>query len=115
VIEDRDPILQQLFRDAGRELPTDGFLDQVMARVDRTRRRSVLAWCCVGAVLLASAWLLAGPLMSLAGIAMRVLPDSLVELDDNWVSQLISPVNSIAGVVALTFLGLRLVYRKIFS
>ena len=114
-MDDRDPALQRLFRAAGSDLPPDTFLEQVMSEIDRTRRRSTLAWCSIGVALFASVWLLAGPLMSAVEIAMRILPESLIELDNSWVAQLISPVNSIAGVVALVFLGLRLAYRKIFS
>ena len=114
-MDDRDPVLQRLFRDAGASLPPDAFLEQVMSQIDRTRRRSLFGWWIVGAALFASVWLLAGPLLSVVEIAMRILPESLVELDKGWVAQLISPVNSIAGVVALIFLGLRLAYRKIFS
>jgi hypothetical protein len=44
-----------------------------------------------------------------------VLSDRLVKLDDNRVSRPTAPVDSIAGVVALVFSGLRLAYRKIFS
>ena len=113
--DERNPTLQRLFRDASTDLPADAFLDQVMSQIDRARRRTLLAWCCVGIVFFAGAWLLAGPLTSVVTIAMQILPDRLVTLDDNWVSQLIAPVNSIAGVVALVFLGLRLAYRKIFT
>ena len=93
----------------------DPFLGQVMSDIDRSRRKIILAWSCVGVALFVGAWLVSGPLMNSVGIAMRILPDPLVEMDNNWLSQLISPVNSVAGVVALVFLGLRLAYRKIFS
>lgn len=114
-MDDRDPTLQRVFREAARDLPDDPFLGQVMSDIDRSRRKIILAWSCVGAALFVGAWLLSGPLMNFVQVAMRILPDHLVEMDDSWLSQLISPVNSVAGVVALVFLGLRLAYRKIFS
>ena len=114
-MDDRDPTLQRLFWDAAGDLPADPFLGQVMSDIDRSRRKIILAWSCVGVALFVGAWLVSGPLMNSVGIAMRILPDPLVEMDNNWLSQLISPVNSVAGVVALVFLGLRLAYRKIFS
>jgi hypothetical protein len=115
VTDDRNPALERLFDVANQDLQDDAFAARVMARIDGQRRLAIVSWIGVGLVMLACVGLLAPTLVGAISLLGLVLPRSLVELHDGWVSALLTPVNSIAGVVALTFLGLRMAYRKIFS
>lgn len=112
---DRDSTLEDLFDVARQDFSGDAFTDRVMAQIDMQRRRLLIGWACIGLVLAVCAWLLAEPILDVVLLTTQILPHSLIELDDNLAAQLLSPVNSIAAVVALVFLGLRGAYRKIFS
>lgn len=112
---DRDPALQTLFANAKKDLPGEAFTDEVITRVDKLRRRSVIGWICVGLVLVACAWLLSAPLQDAVHLLTQILPVSLIDLGESWLARTLSPVNSIAALLALGLLGLRMAYRKIFS
>lgn len=112
---DRDPALQELFDVAKQDLAGEAFVTQVMSQIDSLRTRVMVGWICVGLVLAPIAWLLSGPLLVATDLAMQILPESLIELDNRWLAKLLSPVNSVAGIVGLGILGLRLAYRKIFA
>jgi hypothetical protein len=112
---DRDSNLENLFDVARQDLSGEVFTDRVMSQIDMQRRSAVFGWASIGVVLAICAWLLAEPILDVVTLTTQVLPQSLIELDDGWQAQLLSPVNSIASVVAFGFLGLRMAYRKIFS
>ncbi len=112
---DRSPELQSLFDLAQQDLPDKPFTDQVMSQVDTLRRRAVIIWSVIGLLTLALMAVIAGPLTQAVGLASQVLPSSLVSVDDQLLAQLLSPINSVAAIVALAFLGTRMIYRKIFS
>ena len=45
---------------------------------------------------------------------MGILPVSLVDIDDRLLADLLAPVNSVAGLLAVLFLALRFAYKKLF-
>ena len=111
--EQRDPQLEALFEAARADLSNDDFIAKVMADVEKQKRRTVLTWLVMAVVLAPVAWLLAGPLINAVNLVSEVMPVSLVELNSEWLRQLLAPVNSVAGAVALaTVLALKL-YRRI--
>ena len=110
-----DPALQSLFDSAKRGLAEDVFTDQVMSRIDMLRRRAAFGWSGIGLVLLFCAWLLATPLQNAVPLVTQALPPALVESGQHQIAQVFAPVNSIGGIVALTALSLRFIYRKLFS
>ncbi|MDH3374868.1 MAG: hypothetical protein OEM85_16005 [Gammaproteobacteria bacterium] len=112
---DRDPLLESLFAAARQDLAGDEFADDVMLRIDKLRRRAIIGWIFVGLVAAAIALVLSGPIVHAVNLATQILPESLVELDDRRLVQVFAPLNSVAGVVGLGLLGLRMAYRKIFS
>ncbi len=111
---DLDPELQRLFDDAAEELDGDTFAARVMANIDSRRRVSVLAWTSFGLVFVACAWLLSAPVMGAVDVATRLLPATLVDIENDWMSLLFAPINSVAAVLALGLLGIRAAYRRIF-
>jgi hypothetical protein len=48
-------------------------------------------------------------------LVSQLLPDSLITVEEEWLAQLLAPVNSVAGVVGLAVLGAWLAYRKLSS
>jgi hypothetical protein len=113
---DRDPLLLQLFDIAKLDLPGDAFIGGVMSRIDALRRRAVIAWSAAGAVLAALAWSLTPALVGAVDLLSRALPQSLVEVDEPaaMIGQVLSPLNSVAAVIAITVLVIVFAYRKIF-
>lgn len=112
---DRDPVLQSLFVAAQQEMAGDAFTERLMSRIGKLRRRTLSAWIGVGFVVAVAAWLLTGPVVSAVNLGAQFLPKSLIELDNQVLADVVAPVNSVAILVAVGILGLRAIYRKIFS
>jgi len=113
--DDRQSGLQALFDAARNELDDDAFVTQVMTQVDSLRHRTMLGWIVGGLVLILVGWWLSRPLIGAVNLATQMLPKSLVVVEEQWMAELLAPVNSIAGVAGLLFLGAWVAYRKIFS
>jgi len=113
--DDRHPGLQGLFDAAKKELDDDAFVTQVMAQIDSLRHRTMIGWIIGSLVLTLVGWWLSRPLISAVNLATQMLPKSLVVVEEQWLAELLAPVNSIAGVAGLLFLGAWVAYRKIFS
>lgn len=111
---DVDPVLRDVFRAAREELAADAFATRVMAEIETLRRRAIGLWVFVWLAFVALAWLLFEPVTEALRLAMQVLPGSLIQIEQGWARQLLSPVNSVAAVVAALFLGIRCAVRKIF-
>ena len=111
---DRDPHLERLFVRACEEVPGDNFVARVIEDIDAMRRRSRLGWLLAGALLLAVAGLLASPLTTAVLLLGDVLPASLFHVQDNFVTRILAPANSIAGVAGLSLLVLFAAAWKLF-
>jgi len=111
---DRDPRLQALFDNAREELPLEAFTTQVMREINRARRRSIVVWSSMGLVLAVVAWFLAAPVQDAVNLMVQVLPLPLIDVNDAFLAELFSPVNSVAVPVALVILGMRAMCRKFF-
>ena len=59
-------------------------------------------------------WFVAAPVQDAVNLLTQILPESLVEVEDEFLAQLLSPVNSVAVPIGLGFLLLRSLYKKIF-
>ena len=113
---DRDPLLQKLFDVAGHGLGDDEFVARVMSKIDALRRRALIAWAATGLLLAIAAWLLTPLMVGAVGLLSRALPQSLVEFDEPvaLIGQVLSPLNSVAAIVAISVLVIVYAYRKIF-
>ena len=109
-----DPKLQALFAQAEQEFDDDAFTREVMGRVDRGRRTTVLLWSGLGVVGITIVALLAGPLTAAVGFASQLLPVSLVDIETRWLQLLLSPINSVAAAIAIGALLVRRFFRWIF-
>lgn len=117
--DDRDPTLRVLFADATQDFAGAAFTAQVMAQT-KLRYSAVAGRIGVSLVLASCAWLLATPLQdavhlvaqNLAPLSMVV---SLIDVDNRWLAQMLSPVNNIASMTALGLVGLRIAYKKVYS
>lgn len=111
---DQDPALKALFIKAARINREEAFIDQVMTQVDRLRRKASIGWLVAGLLLVALAWWLSRPVIDATALLTQLLPVSLVELENQLLAQLLAPLNSIAGAIALLFLLLCFAYKKLF-
>jgi len=112
--DDRDPGLQKLFDTAGQDIAPDAFTKDVMSEIDGLRRRAIIAWSLVGLALIPCMWLISVPVLDATHLLTEILPKNLIEVDDQLMAQLLSPVNSIAGLFGLGLLGVRAAMKKIF-
>ena len=110
--DDRDPGLQALFDAAPRAAASREFVDRAMAGIDSQRHRIVFGWVAAAALALPVIWWLSGPVVTTLNLAARLMPQSLVEVEADWLGQVIAPVNSVTGVAGLLFLAVWLFYRK---
>lgn len=110
-----DPKLQALFSQAAQEFDREAFARDVMARIDRERRRTMMLWTGLGIATLVVLALLATPVFTALSMATQLLPTSLVEIENVWLQQLLSPINSLAAALALAALGIRKFVRGVFG
>ena len=113
---DRDPLLQKLFDAASQGLADDEFVARVMSKINVLRQRALIAWAATGLLLAIAAWLLTPTMVAAVGMLSRALPRSLVEFDEPLalIGQALSPLNSVAAIVAISVLLIVYAYRKIF-
>ena len=112
---ERDALLESLFDHANENLAPDDFADRVMLRIDRARRRSLAGWAMVGLAAVVCAWMLSGPLLQAVDLGLRVLPESLFDVENQIIAMVLAPLNSVAGMVGLGVLGAWTMYRKFFA
>lgn len=103
--DDRIPGLQALF-DAARSTDANtAFVEQVMADIEKDRRRTVFGWIGAGLLLVPVVWWLTGPVMNIFNLAAQLMPDTLFEVEPtSLMAQLTAPINSISFVVGMVFL-----------
>jgi hypothetical protein len=105
--------LQKLFTQAEQDFRGDSFAEDVLKRIDRERRKTLLVWSVLIVLALAGLALLASPVITAIGMATQLLPVSLVEIETEWLRLLLSPINSVAATIALGALGIHKFFRWI--
>ena len=113
--DDLDPKIQILFANSNQDLANDGFAEQVMAKANKNRRVRMASWTGIGLAVVLLAWLTAAPMQDMTFLISRELTTSLVQQSDGWLLQILAPVNSVAGLLALCLLGLQAVLRWVWS
>ena len=110
---ERDPELQSLFDAAEQNLADPEFTDAVVDRINRRRRQLLLGRLAVVAAIVVLEIMLESPLRSSMGLVVEILGRDLVPVGDGWLGFLVAPLNSLAGLVGMTLLGINLLFRKI--
>jgi len=113
--EGRDPRLMQLFHESEHTHDDDAFVDVVMMRARKLRRRRsiVLLIGCVAA--LPAAWVLSAPFNDLAQALHGFVAQPIVDVGSSIGAPLIAPLNSVGSAVAIAALGLYAAYRRLFA
>ncbi|MBT8081965.1 MAG: hypothetical protein KJP08_03840 [Gammaproteobacteria bacterium] len=112
---DFDPRLQALFAEARKAFDREAFTRDVMAQIDAGRRRTVVVWAVAATVTVVVLIFLAAPVLTALRLVTELLPVSVVEIQSDWMKQLLAPVNSVAALIAVLALGIRKFYRRIFG
>ena len=110
-IDERDPTLQALFAQSQTGLPAEPFTSAVLEKVNQ-RRRWTIARQALYAVSLA---LISISLEDYALQFAHVLVVALVQIENELAAQLLAPLNSIGGLLVITFLLIRAAHRKLFT
>jgi hypothetical protein len=112
---DRDQDLIALFAQAEQQFDNDAFVAGVMSQIDRERRRTLLVWIALSLFIVACVAAFAAPVITAVSMATQLLPVALVDVQTDWIRQLISPINSVAAVAALVVFVAMKFFRRIFS
>ena len=112
--EQRDPRLESLFAEAQQELVDENFTAGVLAKLETRGRRVLFGRIAIVALVIAFELLLDSPLQNSVGTITQMLGTALFEINHEWIAFAVAPVNSIAGLLGMTLLGLHAAYRRIF-
>ncbi|MDJ0940048.1 MAG: hypothetical protein QNJ00_09810 [Woeseiaceae bacterium] len=110
--EERDPLLESLFAEAQQDFDDD-FVSTCMDSVRRRSRRVFASRVAIAVLVVAFELALDAPLKNSVGALASAMGTSLYEFDNEWLAFLMTPINSIAGLVGLLLLGLHALYRRI--
>ncbi len=113
--EERDPNLERVFAEAKEDLPEDAFAGRLMARIGAGERRAVVGRLCVGLALAVGAVLVEPMLQDAIGSLNQSVQAPLLDLDDQRLTYVLSPLNSVQGVVALAVAAAFIGYRTLFA
>ena len=80
--------------------------------VEKRRRNVTIGRLAIILVIVTFEFLLFAPLQNSVGVLTQVLSTTLVELENEWVALAVAPLNSIAGLIGMTFLGVHILYRR---
>ena len=115
MVDDRDPILQNLFYEAANDLDGEAFIAEVMAKTHGRRYRLLTVGFGAALVLAVIVWLLALPIQEFGVLVSQALTATLIDLGDSWVAWVFAPVNNIASLSILTLKAIRVAWKKIVS
>ena len=110
----RDPVVAALFAEARQDLSDDRFTTAVLVRVEERRRRVLFGRLTIVALLIAFELLLDAPLQHSLGALAGALNTPLFDTGSQWFGILLTPLNSLAGLLGLVLLGIHFLYRKLF-
>jgi len=113
--EDRDPMLQAMFSEASPELDGEAFIADVMARSRFTRYRMAVGSLAVAAILVAVAGVVLVPVQELGAILAQGLTMALIDVGEGWWSLIMSPINSVAGLLVLLVKMVRMAMKRVRS
>ncbi|MEM7504221.1 MAG: hypothetical protein AAF417_19430 [Pseudomonadota bacterium] len=111
--EPLDPVVLQLFEEKEETLPEAHFLIELDARVSRRTRRILLTRIALIAFALLLEVLLGSPVRhSVVGLS-DAASATLYSTDNRWLDYLLSPVNSIAGMLGALLVGAHVLHRRL--
>lgn len=110
--DERDPLLERWFDEADDVNADETFTTTVMNRVTAHRRRVMGIRFGILALVVALELLLDSPLEASVGLLSNTLATNIYAVDNEWLGFIVSPINSVAGVLGLMLLALHSFYRR---
>lgn len=107
--DERDPDLQALFAAADEDLPEDGFVRNVLARIEADQRMRVRWMLLVGVLMATLLWVFGPALQQTVSLLTDALTAPLVVME---VMPVVAPLNSVAAPVGVGFLMIWRLYRR---
>ena len=111
--DERDPLLESLFLQAEQELADEEFTTNVMAGINRRRRGFLIGRLSIVVLLIVFELVMNTPLQNSVGMLTSTMSTTLIQLENEWLTYALGPVNSIAGVLGVTLLGMQFLFRKV--
>ena len=110
--DERDPELEALFKGVATDSPNGDFTDKVMMGVASRRRKVMIGRIAIVALIVLLEVLLSAPVQSAVGAIVEVLGTPLIELNQSTLAMMLTPVNSVAGVIGGVLLLVHFLYRR---
>ena len=111
--DERDPLLESLFLQAEQELIDEDFTTNIMAGIERRRRGFMIGRLSIIVLLIVFELVMNTPLQDSVGMLTSTMSRTLIQLENEWLTYALGPLNSIAGVVGVTLLGMQFLFRKV--
>lgn len=111
--EDRDPLLQSLFTESQAVTTDDEFTESVMTKTYARRRKVIAAAVIASALLILYTLLFDAPLQEFVVLIVQFLSTELVDMGESWFALAVSPLNSVAGLMALLVKGFLILQKKL--
>ena len=111
--DDRDPRLQALFADTQGELDGEEFVTRVMAKTRKPKQLLIAGLAGLALLLVAGIGLLSLPAFEISQVIATALTTTLIDLGEGWFAWILSPVNNIASIVALSIKAIRVIQKKV--
>ena len=106
-----DSSLQQMFAYSNQELAEDSFTTDVMSQVDKLKYRVIARRILLGIAFA----LITIPLDDIVLELTHFLLQTLVELDNSLIADLLAPVNSVASLLSVILLTMRIAHKRLFN
>ena len=111
--EQRDPLLQALFAESQGIATDDKFTESVMMKTYALRQKLIATGIIVSLLLILYTVLFGAPLQDFAILNAQFLSTNIINIGESWVALLVSPLNSLAGLLTLLFIGFLILQKKL--
>lgn len=105
-----DQSIKALFDAAEAPLGDDAFTASVLNKAGKLKRRIIIRRVLIGVVIFLAGIPLEDSILALS----QILLVSLVEIPEGVVSQLLEPLNSVAGLLSVILVSMKVAHRKLF-
>lgn len=110
--DELDPDLLSLFEEQQPIPGSTDFTARVMAGVDRRRIGFRALQLGIVILLIALELVFESPISQSMGALNSAMKSSVLELEGDWISFILEPVNSVAGVLGMVLLGVHFLMRR---
>jgi len=111
--DERDPLLQSLFTESQAVSIDDAFTENVMTKTYALRREVITAGVIASALLVLYTVLFGAPLQEFVILIAQFLSTELIDMGESWLALIVSPLNSVAGLLALLFKGFLTLQKRL--